>query len=232
MNGGRAGAERPFLFGRLNGSVFAVALHPLAHFLLLLFIYDGELERWEGIVLFVGLVAFNYYIIRNSRKANKENDSDDVDAVGIRRVIVNVMLILGGCVGLVFGSELFVDGAVGIAKRFGVSDLVIGTTVVAFGTSVPELITSAVAAFRKQTDISIGNLIGSNLFNIAAILGITSMITDIPVNDQVIAFDIWWVVGISLLIFPLMIFGRKITRIKGVLLVTCYAFYIYFVISP
>lgn len=201
----------------------------LATILLFLFIYDNKLERWEGAILFVGLLVFNVYIIRKSRKQTK-SESVDEQNVGKSAVWLNVILIVAGSVGLVFGSDLFVDGAVGIAKRFGVSDLVIGTTVVAFGTSVPELITSTIAAFRKQTDISIGNLIGSNLFNIAAILGITSLVTDIPVNEKVVSFDIWWVLGISALVLPMMLLRRKITRIKGLILVSCYVVYIYFAI--
>lgn len=202
----------------------------LATILLFLFIYDNKLERWEGAILFTGLLVFNVYIIRKSRKKTKRETSVDEQNLGKSKIWLNVVLIIAGSAGLVFGSDLFVDGAVGIAKRFGVSDLVIGTTVVAFGTSVPELITSTIAAFRKQTDISIGNLIGSNLFNIAAILGITSLVTDIPVNEKVISFDIWWVLGISAIVLPMMLLRRKITRVKGLILVSCYVFYIYFAI--
>ena len=124
-----------------------------------------------------------------------------------------------------------VDGAIIIAANFGVSEHVIGVTVVAFGTSAPELITSIMAAFKKHTDISVGNLIGSNIFNILGVLGITSLIKEIPVSTQVITNDVFWMLAISFLVFPLMIFGYKINRLKGFLLFASYCVYIYFVVS-
>ncbi len=196
----------------------------IATVMLFAFMLNNKIERWEGIVMFLALIGFTVFLIRKSRKESEPPVEEEKSNVWL-----NVVFIIGGCVGLVFGSELFVDGACGIAKRFGVSDLVIGSTVVAFGTSVPELVTSCVAAFRKQTDISIGNLIGSNLFNIAAILGLTSIVKEINVNEAAIAFDMWWVVAVALLIFPLMVVGKKIGRVKGVFLALYYFAYIYFV---
>lgn len=196
----------------------------IATLMLFGFMLNNKIERWEGITMFLALIGFTIFLIRKSRK-----DSDQPVEEEKSNTWLNVLFILGGCVGLVFGSDLFVDGACGIAKRFGVSDLVIGSTVVAFGTSVPELVTSGVAAFRKQTDISIGNLIGSNLFNIAAILGLTSIVKEINVNESALAFDMWWVVAIAALIFPMMVVGKRIGRVKGAFLALYYCAYIYFV---
>ena len=126
---------------------------------------------------------------------------------------------------------MFLDGAGDIAYKLGISQRVIGLTLVAFGTSLPELITSLVAAFRKQTDIGIGNLIGSNIFNMLAILGITSMVKDIPVHEKIINIDFFWMLAGSLIIFPMMFFRKKIGRIEGLILVAFYFVYVYFVFN-
>ena len=142
-----------------------------------------------------------------------------------------VLYLLGGLIGLYFGSDWFVEGAISIAKDFNLSDRVIGVTVVAFGTSAPELVASTVAAYRQQTDISVGNLIGSNLFNIMAVLGITSIVTPIAVENTVLTFDMYWVIGIALAMFPILFIGKRIGRIKGILLFATYLAYIVTVLS-
>ncbi|MDP4588149.1 MAG: sodium:calcium antiporter, partial [Flavobacteriales bacterium] len=119
-----------------------------------------------------------------------------------------------------------------IAKNFGVSNHIVGVTVVAFGTSVPELAASIIAAFRKQTDISIGNLIGSNIFNIFAVLGTTAVITPLEVDAVVLNKDIWWMLGISLLVLPMMLIGKDgINRYKGFIFLLAYLAYIYSVLA-
>jgi cation:H+ antiporter len=115
-----------------------------------------------------------------------------------------------------------------VAKNLGVSDLLISSTIVAFGTSTPELITSITAAVRKETDISIGNLIGSNIFNIAAILGITAITIPVPINQAVLSIDFWWVAAITLLVFPFMLNNLKISRVEGGIL---FVFYLAYIIS-
>ena len=136
--------------------------------------------------------------------------------------------ILFWMLGLYFGAEWLIEGVINIARVHYISEKFISVTAVAFGTSVPELVTSAVAAYRKETDISIGNLIGSNVFNILAILGITALAQSIKISDSINSFDIYFMLGISLLVFPLMYFGRKINRIKGVVLLLSYFIYLYF----
>ena len=111
------------------------------------------------------------------------------------------------------------------------SEHVIGVTIIAFGTSVPELTTSCIAAFRKQTDISLGNLIGSNLFNILAILGITGMVKEIKISAEVFNYDIFWLLGISLFILPLVLLQKRISRIGGVMLFAIYISYLYFLLK-
>lgn len=194
-----------------------------------LFIQNGALNRWEGLLSIALLVGYITFIIwKSRRRANEDVDHSKEVAGNFWR---DMALVAVGCVGLVFGAGWLLDGAVTIAQGFGVSEWMIGVTVVAFGTSVPELVTSGVAAFRKQTDISIGNLIGSNLFNLLAILGTTSVVTPIPIAQTVIDSDLWWLIGISAIILPIMLIGgRTVSRFKGALLVIIYGVYIGMVI--
>ena len=199
-----------------------------------LFVLDHRLSWLEGMIFVVALIIFGYWIIRRSRNKNAESITKEevkTKMSSLSGLLRNAFLVVIGCIGLMYGSEFLLDGAVQIARNFEISERVIGVTVLAFGTSAPELITSAVAAFRQKSDISIGNLIGSNLFNILAILGITSMVKEIDVSDDILNFDIPWLLGISFLIFPLMFFGRKLSRWKGVVLFLFYILYIYFVIN-
>jgi cation:H+ antiporter len=203
----------------------------LATLLFLIFSLDGTIQTYEGIILFAILCAFTYLLIRNSRKKTKQalqetiSDIDEIAAIKDGPLKATAFLILG-LVGLYFGATWLLDGAVSIAKDFGMEERVIAVTIVAFGTSVPELITSAIAAFKKETDISIGNLIGSNIFNIMAVIGITAMVKPIQVSEATINSDMWWVVGIALALLPIMIIGKKVGRIKGALLLSSYIVYI------
>jgi cation:H+ antiporter len=198
-----------------------------------IFILNGTVNWYEGLIFTLGLIAFNIYMFKSVKKTNQTDEVLDVDIEKTKKanILFHVFLIAIGCVGLAFGANWLLDGAVQIAKGFGVSEHIIGVTIVAFGTSVPELITSVVAALKKETDISVGNLVGSNIFNLLGVLGITSLIQEIPVSLQVMNEDIYWLLGISLLIFPLMIMGYNINRFKGFVLFVSYSIYIYFVIS-
>lgn len=201
----------------------------LATFLFVIFSLDNKIVRWEGIVLLSILLIFTVLLVIKSRKENRFIDSSDLETKGSS--IIGVGLLILGLFGLYFGSEWFVDGAVSIAKHFNMSNRVIGVTVVAFGTSAPELVASTVAAYRKQTDISVGNLIGSNIFNIMAVLGITSIVTPIKVDNSVLTFDMFWVVGVALFMLPILFIGKKIGRLKGLLLLSIYILYIAIVLT-
>lgn len=208
----------------------------LATILFTLFAWDGEIQRYEGIILFVLLVAFTYWLIRNSRRKTKKElaaaaiESDEEEDEEIAKIkdkpILSVGYLLLGLVGLFFGAEWLVHGAIDIATYFGMEERIIAVTVVAFGTSVPELITSGMAALKGETDISIGNLIGSNVFNIMAVIGLTSIVHPIEVSDAIIASDLWWMIAIAVGLLPLMIIGKKIGRFKGALLLGTYIAYI------
>ena len=210
--------------------------------LFVLFAWNLQLEKWEGGVLLVLMVAFIVMLIIRSRRAKRremigdqasanvdeELDGEMEDLAGFQKksYLYLVVFVVAGCVGLYFGSDWFVSGASGIADYFGVSDHIIGVTVVAFGTSVPELVASIIAAFRRQTDISIGNLVGSNIFNVLSVLGFTSLVTDLPVNPEMLETEVWWMLGVALIIFPMIRMGYKIVRYEGFILLGIYIAYI------
>lgn len=206
----------------------------LSTLLFYIFILDNVIQWYEGLIFVLGLIAFNVYMFKSINKKNNVTQLEldvNIDEAKKKNVLVQILLIVVGCIGLAYGAGWLLDGAVTIATNFGVSEHIIAVTIVAFGTSVPELITSVVAALKKETDISVGNLIGSNIFNILGVLGITALVKEVPVSTQVLSNDIFWVIAISLLVFPLMIVNYKINRIRGLLLFLSYSVYIYFVVS-
>lgn len=192
------------------------------------FSQDLMLVRWEGILMFSLLLIFTFWLIIKSRREFVQPPDDDEKPKG-PSMMVSIGYLAGGMIGLYFGSEWLLKGAVGIAQTMGMSEHVIGVTIVAFGTSVPELVASGIAAFRKQSDISVGNLIGSNIFNIMAVLGLTSIVTDIPIEKQVLSQDMLWMLGVAFLILPIMLMGRKINRVEGAFLFLIYVAYLIFV---
>jgi cation:H+ antiporter len=175
----------------------------LSSILLYLFIvFDGVLERYEGIILVTSLLIFLVYLLRIQERAV------EVDEIGVQKEMAVPMILLllaiGG-VGLWAGSELLIKGAVNIAHEYDVSERVIGVTIISIGTSIPELAASIMAIFKKEKAISLGNILGSNIFNILAVLGITSIVTPIKVTDPgLLTNDIYWMLYFALLIFPLV----------------------------
>ena len=141
-----------------------------------------------------------------------------------------VFLVLG-LIGLPLGADLLVDNASIIAQRYGVSDAVIGLTLVALGTSLPELATTVMAALRRQADVALGNVIGSNMFNLLAIIGITTLVGPIPVDPEFLRFDLWVMLGASLLIIPFVFFKQDIGRVWGVVLTGLYLAYVTIVLT-
>jgi cation:H+ antiporter len=208
----------------------------LASLLFYFFILNLKLEWYEGIIFVSILVTFTIWMIRKSRKAglNKADEvSNDLDEEGMKEmnIWISFLLIAGGCLALVIGADWLVDGAKNIARSYDVSESVISLSMIAIGTSLPELATSIVAAFKKQTDIAIGNILGSNLFNILSILGITAIVKEINVNELILQSDIFWMLGLSAILLPMMLLRRDIDRVEGSLLLIAYAAYMYFLIS-
>ncbi len=200
----------------------------ISSLLLYVFIaFDGVLVRNEGIILFSMLIVFLIYLLRFQKPAVvDELPEDDVELPLYKDVLY---LVIGG-VALWGGSELLIDGAVGMATKFNVSERIIGITIVSVGTSIPELAASVIAVLKKEKAISLGNLIGSNVFNILAVLGLTSIITPIKVTDQgLLSSDIYWMLGFSLLVFPLVFapVKMKLSWKEGLILIVLYGVFIY-----
>lgn len=195
-------------------------------FLLLAIVLDGEIGFVDGGLLVIGIIVFTAYSYHSSKKeADKENQVSQALQKNVFSKSVILMVI--GLVLLTGGSFLTVDNAVSIGTNFGVSELFMGLTVVAIGTSLPELITSVVAAKKGHADLSVGNIVGSNIFNIMAILGISSLISGITVSEQVLV-DIGIMLAFSLVLIPIMRSDFIITRKEGMLLITGYAAYVAF----
>jgi len=203
----------------------------LASVMLYLFSFNLSVEFWEGLVFIVLLGLYIGYSLYASRRENKKLESEVVKPT--HSLIVSLLFVVGACIGLVFGADLLVKGAIGIARQFNVDERVISVSVVAFGTSVPELATSIMAAVRKEIDIFIGNIIGSNIFNILAILGITGLIQRIDVNPSIFKNDLLWMLGISFLLFLFLLPLRKRTigRWKGLTFVAIYVAFILLVFA-
>ncbi len=192
--------------------------------------FDGKLVRYEGIIMVVLLFLFLIYLLKFQKTAVVEEAHEDDIPLPLYKAVL--FLGLGGGA-LWGGSELLVSGAVGMANSYGVSERVIGITVVSVGTSIPELAASIIAIIKKEKAISLGNLLGSNIFNLMAVMGITSIITPITVMDQgLLSNDIFWMLGISFLIFPLVFFpkGLRLGWRDGTILLIVYAAFIYFTI--
>ena len=196
------------------------------------FANNGIISQLEGVIFVILLVIFISWIIYRSRKKGKklalEKEIEEVAEVKKNFIFKDISFIVLGILGLYFGAEWLINSVVSIAKDFEISEKLVSITVVAFGTSVPELTTSVVAAFKKETDISIGNLIGSNIFNILAILGITGIIHPIAISDSINEFDNYFLLGITVILFPLMYFGKKMTYRSALILLSIYVIYIYF----
>lgn len=192
---------------------------------------DTILTQLEGIALLIGLAIFLVVLIRNARKEAvlSEEVDEALASVGFGKIFFWLLI---GSVALYFGSEFLVDGAKDIAKKSGVSEGVISITMIAIGTSVPELAASIIAAIKGEKAISLGNLIGSNIFNIASVLGLTAIIKEIPVTEaQILSRDIFWMLGFSAILLPLVFIPKKFVlgRFKGVFLFLGYALFIYLV---
>lgn len=188
----------------------------------------GNLSRIEGIILIVALAIYLFFLIRRARRVQIEVEEVDESLAATTNFKIGAWLVIGG-LALWGGSELLVSGAVDVAGMLGVSERVISVTVIAIGTSVPELAASVVAALRKEKAISLGNLIGSNIFNIASVLGITAIIQPIFVaSDAILNVDIFWMLGIAFILIPLAFLPEKFifSRYKGIVLFVGYAVYI------
>ena len=193
--------------------------------------FDGELQRYEGVIMFSFLIIFLIFLLRFQKPAVVDEMPEDDEELPLYK---NMLFLTLGGVALWGGSELLIDGAIGLATKFKVEESIIALTVVSIGTSIPELAASVIAILKKEKAISLGNLIGSNVFNILAVLGITSMITPIVVEDKgLLTGDIYWMLGFALLVFPLVFapVKMKLSWKEGIILILLYGAFMYKVIA-
>ncbi len=220
VHGSAVKLEWPFMF--------------LASFQLLLLARDGGLDRLEGGFFVVGLVLFTGYAVVIGREAVHGEEAADLAAevsrlaprAGLRSVGAAGALIVLGILLLIVGGELLVRGAVSLARSLGMTERLIGLTIVAAGTGAPEAATSIVAARRGQSEIALGNVIGSNIFNVLGILGITALIRPLPVSPEMLGGDLWWMLALSLALFPMMRSRAVVSRVEGALLMLAYGTYL------
>jgi len=189
---------------------------------------DGTVSRIEGIVLALATVAYTWWAVRMAKKDEKLGHEAHVDIPEIKErgsILTDILKIAAGLGVLVLGSRLLVDNAVLIAKSLGVSEAIIGLTIIAAGTSMPELATSVVAAFRKQSDIALGNVLGSNLFNLMFVLGGSAAIHPVGTSGMQ-KVDLWTMIGLTVVLLPMLFTGKRLNRLEGLVLVACYGAYL------
>lgn len=199
--------------------VFGVSL------LLLFLLYNGTITQLEGVLLLGVLVAVMTYLIKFQPAVVVQETPDEVPFKSWGWIVFFMAL---GSLGLAIGSQWLVEGAVGLARAYDVSERIIGITLVSIGTSLPELVASGMAIVKKEQGISIGNLIGSNLFNILTVLGVTAVIHPLQAGDaQLLAFDIWVMIGFAAILLPLVLFAKnlELSWRQGLVLVLCYVAY-------
>jgi cation:H+ antiporter len=185
----------------------------------------GAFLLWHGVALLGGLVLYLGLTYRAERKTEEDSlharESEDVSGVPDRAMIATLLLV-GGLIGTVIGAKLLVDGGVSVAESLGVSKTVIGLTLVAIGTSLPELAIVVVASMRGHGDVALGNVLGSNIFNLLGVTGAVAIVAPLNVPASLLEFDIWLLLGVALLLIPMMLTGGCLSRREGIVLVLLY----------
>lgn len=192
--------------------------------------FFGPIIWWHAIILLSALAFILFEAFRDARAHQKRGaDPEEEEVEGadpdISGLWIAIYLVLG-LIGLPIGAELLVDNSIVIARMFGISELVIGLTLVAIGTSAPELATTVMAAYRRQADVALGNVIGSNMFNLLAIIGVTALVGPLPVDGELLRYDLWVMLAASLVLIPFVFFRINLGRVWGVILSTAYILYV------
>ena len=193
-------------------------------------VLTGTLSRPAGLVLLLGLVGYLVWAYRSERLAAPGSAKGDgvveTPATPETPLPLALLYAVGGIAVTVVGARLLVGGATDLAARFGVSEAVIGLTIVAVGTSLPELVTAVVASVRRQPDVAFGNVVGSNIYNVLGILGVTALVKPVPVPDQIGGFDVWVMVAATVALLAVAITGWRIVRGEGLALLAAYGVYV------
>lgn len=189
---------------------------------------SGTIERWQGVLMVAALIVFSLYAFAAERRRGKSEGPGEL-AEEFQEVPQAAWLaalsVLGGLLAIIYGANLLVTGATTAARLLGVGEEVIGLTVVAVGTSLPELATAVVAAYRRNSDVALGNVIGANIYNLLAIIGLVSAVTPVPIPGQIITFDLWFMLGVTALLLTLVIMQNGLRRWAGTLFLCAFAFY-------
>lgn len=188
---------------------------------------DAFLSRWDGIILLALFAVYLGYSIHAARKGRAIAPQADHEAEGKLKLPTALLFLALGIAGLFFGGQLTVDGALGIASIFGLAETAVGTTIVAFGTTLPEVAATLAAGLRKSAGVAIGNIVGSNIFNLLGILGLVSVVSPLEVAPRLFQFDIWVMLGASLILLVLAFARRPIGLKFGLLLILAYIGYLY-----
>lgn len=204
--------------------------------LVLLLGLDGQIGRFDGVILFAGAIAYTVFAIRQSRKETRairqeyEREFGDGHKTDFKHVTLQVAFIIGGLFLLGLGANWLIDGAIAIATLLGVSRLIIGLTIVAVGTSLPEVATSVIASIRGERDIAVGNIIGSNIFNILTVLGLSGVVssTGVTISASALSFDIPVMIAVAVACLPIFFTGHLIARWEGLLFLGYYVVYIFY----
>ena len=202
-----------------------------ASLLLTLFVALGEITRWQGAIMFVLLgtvIVYSYWSEqRQISPSGKHYLREEAEVQDLpHSIVVALMFILAGLAGVAFGAHILVEASVVLARSIGMSEAVIGLTVVAVGSSLPELATSIVAAYRKHSGVALGNIVGSSVFNILGILGLVAVIYPISVPEEIAVLDIWIMLGVTALVLMPIFAGWRISRLLGTVFVLLYAVFI------
>jgi cation:H+ antiporter len=197
--------------------------------------FAGTLFWPHGLIFLILLGAYLVHCYVSERKAGASapgGEAAEALEAAPQTWLPAVGLVVGGGVGLVLGSELLIDGAVSVAQALGVSDAVIGLTLVAFGTSLPELATAVVAAFRRHADVAIGNIVGSNIFNVLGIMGVLALVVPFEFEAQMLAFDVWVMLGATLLLMAILVLHRPIGKAIALVFLAVYGIFVYLQFDP
>jgi len=215
---------------KISSSVFKVDYIVLISSSLIFYFLslNGIISRFEGFLLLLILILINIYFFFKLGKVDLNELVADLILPLPKWKSISFLIL--GIFGLYYGADLFVESSIEIASIFGVSERIIGITVIAIGTSLPEMATSIIAALNKKTDIAIGNILGSNIMNILAIIGATAAISPIPVSEGFLNLDFYWMLGLTIVLFPILRSGDRVSRIEGVFLFAAYCTYIFIIL--
>ncbi len=183
----------------------------------------GVVSFWLGIGMVILLAVYLAWVTRTDRRSMT---AEEADLTVKLQAWIEALYIFGGLAGLIFGASLLIDAATALAREFGISEAVIGLTIVAVGTSLPELATSVVAAFRRHAEIALGNVVGSNIFNILGILGLTAVVVPVPVEPTMAGFDIPLMLAVTLALIALILVAGRISRFAGLAMLAVYTGYV------